>query len=271
MQGSEVMVAGVQDAAGEAGMLFTPMLGGLAGLAPAIGLAGTGAGAAVLVAGAVGGGGDEDPLAVSITSGTQSVGHIVNGADYADGIEIGGTGTPGASGVITVGDVSQNVVVDGNGNWEVSFDSGQLPGGEYQSVVEVTLAAGGETVTDMDVLVVDTVADVDVAADIVEGDGMVNFEEESDGVTLTGTSQPGSTVVVTVGGADYDAQVDGNGGWAVDIDSGTLQQGEYDLDVTMTATDTNGNSATTSDTIHIDTVTSLTLGTSGVGGADGNY
>ena len=65
---------------------------------------------------------------VEITSGTQGVGHVVDGDDYADGIDIGGTGTPGASGVITVGGVSQNVEVDGQGHWNVNFAHGEIAG-----------------------------------------------------------------------------------------------------------------------------------------------
>jgi hypothetical protein len=35
--------------------------------------------------------------------------------DYEDGVEIIGTGTPGATGTITVGGVSHDVTVDGRG------------------------------------------------------------------------------------------------------------------------------------------------------------
>lgn len=292
VQGSEVMVAGVEAAGAEAGMMFAPVLGGLAGLGSTLGMAGAGVGAAVLVAGAAGADeAGEDPaepvvdpaepvvvggvdpssggLEVAITSGTESAGHVVNAEDYADGIEIGGTGTPGASGIITVGGVSQAVEVDGEGNWVAHFDSSELADGEYEETVQIVLTADGLSATATDVLVVDTVAEVSVQADIVEGDGMVSNDEESDGVTLTGTTQPGSTVVVSVDGTDYDATVTDAGEWSVDLASGTLAQGEYDLEVTVTATDGNGNTASTTDTVHIDTVTDVTLSTAGVGGDDG--
>lgn len=284
VQGSEVMVAGVEAAGAEAGMMFAPVLGGLAGLGSTLGMAGAGVGAAVLVAGAAGADeAGEDPaepvvdpaepvvvggvdpssggLEVAITSGTESAGHVVNAEDYADGIEIGGTGTPGASGIITVGGVSQAVEVDGEGNWVAHFDSSELADGEYEETVQIVLTADGLSATATDVLVVDTVAEVSVQADIVEGDGMVSNDEESDGVTLTGTTQPGSTVVVSVDGTDYDATVTDAGEWSVDLASGTLAQGEYDLEVTVTATDGNGNTASTTDTVHIDTVTDVTLST----------
>jgi hypothetical protein len=190
---------------------------------------------------------------------------VVNGEDYEDGIDIGGNGTPGATGVITVGGVSQNVTVDGVGHWNASFTTDELPGGEYEEDVSIILTSGDSTVTATDVLVVDTIAQVSVAVDIVETDGTVSFAEESDGITLTGTTQPGSTVVVTVDGNDYNATVTG-GTWSVDLESGTIAQGEYDLNVSVTATDGYGNTATTSDVVHIDTVTSVTVDTSAAGG-----
>ena len=190
---------------------------------------------------------------------------MVDGDDYEDGIDIGGTGTPGATGVITVGGVSQQVTVDGVGNWSASFTTDELPGGEYEEDVSITLTSGDQAATANDVLVVDTVAEVSVAADIVEADGAVSFAEESDGITLTGTTQAGSTVVVTVDGIDYDATVTG-GTWSVDLESGVISQGEYDLSVAVTATDNHGNTATTTDVVHIDTVTSVTVDTSAAGG-----
>lgn len=171
VQGSEVMVAGVEAAGAEAGMMFAPVLGGLAGLGSTLGMAGAGVGAAVLVAGAAGADeAGEDPaepvvdpaepvvvggvdpssggLEVAITSGTESAGHVVNAEDYADGIEIGGTGTPGASGIITVGGVSQAVEVDGEGNWVAHFDSSELADGEYEETVQIVLTADGLSATD---------------------------------------------------------------------------------------------------------------------------
>ncbi len=56
---SDMQVAGVV-AADEAGMMFSPLLGGLAGIAPAIGAAGAALGAAAIAGVADGGGGGDD-------------------------------------------------------------------------------------------------------------------------------------------------------------------------------------------------------------------
>ncbi|WP_458790161.1 BapA/Bap/LapF family prefix-like domain-containing protein [Yoonia sp. MH D7] len=297
MRGNELQVAGVEAADGEVGMLFAPLLGGLGGLGPVAGLgAAAVVGGATLVAGGKDGGGtdpvdptpvdptpvdptpvDPTPLdptpvdptlvppVVNITTGTQSAGHVVNKADYTDGIDIGGTGTPGATGVITVRGVSQNVVVDGQGSWNAHFENGELPDGDYVSDVSITVTNAGLTATAVDKLDVDTVVDVTINANIVETDGTVSFAEESDGVTITGTTDVNTTVVVTIDGIDYDAVVT-DSSWSLNLDAGVIKQGEYDLKITATATDQYGNTGSSAEVVHIDTVTSVTLDTSATGG-----
>ena len=205
------------------------------------------------------------PLEVAITGGTQGAGVLVNNADYIDGVEISGTGTAGASGVVTAGGVSHHVTVDGNGNWSTTYTPAELAGGEYQTGVSVTLTDGTKTATATDTLVLDTIASVSVSVDTVETDGIVSFVEEADGVTITGTTEAGSTVVVRIDGVNYNAVVTGEN-WSLNLPAGTIDQGEYDLNVRVTATDAHGNTATVSDVVHIDTVTSLTLDTSAAGG-----
>ena len=62
--------------------------------------------------------------------------------DYEDGVEIIGTGTPGATGTITVGGVSHDVTVDGTGNWTTTYTPAELVGGEYSEGVSITLTDG---------------------------------------------------------------------------------------------------------------------------------
>ena len=106
--------------------------------------------------------------------------------------------------------------------------------------------------------------DVSVDVDIVETDGTVSFAEEADGVTLTGATDPGTTVVVTIDNVDYDAVVTG-GSWSLDLAAGTIAQGQYDLEVTVSATDEYGNTGTATGLVVIDTVTSVTIDTSAAG------
>ncbi len=292
VQAADLPLAGVEPAT-EAGMLGVPLMAGLNGLGLGLPLAAAG-GAAVLLGGGkgdkpvddvktVGGGGGTDPdgpstpdevdpdvdpvgpPSVAITGGTKSQGHTVNAEDHADGVEITGTGTPGVSGTITVGDVTKDITVDADGNWTATFTTDEVDGGEYEQNVTVQVSDGGGSASATDVLVVDTFTTVSFDASTVEGDGTVNHAEESDGVTLTGTTQAGSSVVVRFGGVEYDATVSGTS-WSLDVSSGVFAQGEYDVDITVTATDEHGNTATTTDTLSIDTITDVTLDTSAAGG-----
>jgi len=125
----------------------------------------------------------------------------------------------------------------------------------------VAAAGGALLLSGTSGAVLDTTTNVTFDASTVETDGIVNFVEESDGVVLTGTTEAGASVVVSFAGASYEASVSGTT-WTLDVDADVLAQGEYDLEIAVKATDQHGNTASTTDTLHIDTVTSLTIDTS---------
>ncbi len=259
--------AGVAD--DHAGMLATPVMGALGGLFPWLGIGGAAAGAAIIGGGGGGGGGgDGGPHPaphVEITGGTEGAGDVVNQVDYSDGVEITGNGDPGATVTVTIGDKSHETLVTEDGHWEVVFTTDEVAPGEYTEPVTVTISNGNGSATVTDTLVVDTVAHVSFDASHVEGDGVVNREERADGVVLTGTVEAGSTVVVTTGGMDYTATVTG-GTWTVTLPATNVAFGEYTLPVTVTATDAVGNTATVTDTIRIDTETTIVMATGFIGG-----
>ena len=266
MRGADVMLADSyvpQD--DEVGMLGAA----LGGLAPIFGWGGAAAaGAAALVVGGEGGGGDDGPAApeVSVTAGTGANEHVVNEEDHADGVEIAGTGTVGATIEVTIDGVTETTTVDENGQWEVVFDPSDIATGEYSVPVEVTATNEGGSTTVTDTLIVDTIIGVDMSA-TGGADGVINATEHSDGVTLSGTVTGGDSVTVTIEGNDYVATVTG-ATWTLDLASGVLGEGEYDVDVTVTATDAAGNSSSSTSTITVDTVTSVTVDTTTIGGSD---
>ena len=159
------------------------------------------------------------------------------------------------------------MTVDGNGDWTIVIPATDLPSGEYDLPVSATVTTEGGTITHTGTLDVDTLAEVTFSADTVETDGTVNFVEESDGVVLTGTTQAGSTVVVTFGGSSYNAVVTGET-WTLNLPAGTLPTGDLgtSVDITVTATDNHGNTATVTDTLEIDTITGVTITPIAAGG-----
>lgn len=207
---------------------------------------------------------------IAVTSGTQSVDDFFNATSFAEGVTLTGTGEAGASVVVTIAGIAQTTTVTQDGTWSVSWAAGTLDAGEYSTDVQiVTSDAYGNTTTVSDVLVVDTVADVTIDTQNVEGDGIVNGEERLDGVTLTGTAQPGSTVVVTFGTGTRDATVDADGNWTCDFPMAEIPTGELSATVTAVATDSFGNSSTVSGEVEVDTLVRDFGFTGTTGGADG--
>ncbi|WP_036797417.1 Ig-like domain-containing protein [Leisingera caerulea] len=193
--------------------------------------------------------------AVEIDPGQAGGDDLVNGSEAASALTLTGTGEPGASVSVTVEGVTRSATVDADGNWAAEFEAGSLPAGEYDTTVSVTSTdAAGNTATATAGLRVDTLVDpLTLESGSIEGDNVVNNTEHSDGVTLTGTVEPGSTVVVQLGSATETATVDAGGNWSVDFAASDIAQGSYEADITVTATDAAGNTSEISDTLTIDT------------------
>ncbi len=279
------------DGVGMLGVL--PFLGGL-GLWPLAGIA------AAAVIPAIAGGGDDDPtvlnngeerpetpetpetpdapitpetpttpevppLTGTILTGTVEAGDVVNREDREDGVDITGTGTVGATIVVTIDGETQTTIINEDGNWNVVFGPDQITEGTYQVDVVVVVSNETGTLQIDDALRVDTEITVTFDEDSVGGDGTVNLDENSDVVTLSGTTDLGSSVVVTVDGVEYDAIVTETG-WICGFPGGTFNPGEYVQNVSVTATDSVGNTATVTGDFVVDTVTTVTLDTNTFGG-----
>lgn len=203
-----------------------------------------------------------------VTEGTLSVGETVNAEEHADGHVIAGTGEAGAIIEVSIGGTTHSTTVSAEGNWSVTFASSEIATGEYETEVTVTSTdARGNSVTQTDILSVDTEGSVTLGGP-VEGDNIVNANEVSDGITLTGTADAESQVVVSFQGIDRIVTADTSGNWSVDFAAGEIASGEYDAPVTVTATDVEGNTSSTSGSVRVDTQTSASINDSQIGGDD---
>ena len=270
LRGSEVQLAGynevypVED--DQVGMLAAPLLAGIGGVGAGVGAGAAAIGGAAIVSGLTGGGsGGGSGVYVTAQTGAAAEDTVVNSNDYDNGIELGGTGTPGGEVTVTVGGVTETTTVGEDGTWEVVFQPGDLPGGEYTETAIVTITSGGETSTTTAEIVVDTVATVTLNEGANGGDLLINAQELAGGVTLSGTVETGSTVMVTVGGMAYESTVTG-GTWSLTLPDGAVETGEYNLDVTVSVTDAYGNTSDISGSVAIDTETSVSMSTSAIGG-----
>lgn len=197
---------------------------------------------------------DTDAPTVIITEGTQSVGDIVSGDEQASGTVITGTGEAGASVTLEIDGETQTTTVAEDGTWSVTFTSTQISTGEYETDITITTTdAHGNSTVSTDVLEVDTETSVTIDTGLSGGDDIITAAEAAAGVAITGTAEAGATVQVTVEGVTRTTTAESDGTWTVTYADGTLPDGEYTADISVTSTDEVGNTATTSSTIEVDT------------------
>ncbi|PTQ73313.1 Ig-like domain-containing protein [Celeribacter persicus] len=179
----------------------------------------------------------------------------VNLSEMQSGVTLTGTGEAGASITVTVEGVTRTTTVTEDGSWSVTYESGTLPEGTYNTEVSATstdLAGNSTTATGM--FEIDTETGVAIDAGHSGGDETVNLSESQQAMSFTGTAEAGATVVVTLAGVSVTTVADANGTWTATYAAGTLAGGEYDTTLTAVATDAAGNTATSTSTVHVDTV-----------------
>ncbi|MCT4555963.1 MAG: Ig-like domain-containing protein [Pelagimonas sp.] len=202
---------------------------------------------------------------VNLGNGPLTGDDVISDAELNAGVTLTGTTQAGSTVTVTIGGVTLPATVDANGNWSVSFGSGDLTAGSYatQALISSTDLAGN-TVTATHDFNVDTEVSVTLNTGSVATDGVVNASERAPGVLLTGTAEPGSSVSVTVAGTELTATVAANGDWSVTIPTALVPEGETSLAVSATATDIAGNSSVAIGTIAIDTTTNVGVMTANV-------
>lgn len=212
---------------------------------------------------------DTTPPTINVTEGTESVDDYFNAASHAGGVTIAGTGEVGATVDVTVEGVTHTTTVDENGNWSVDFSTSEIGGGEYttEATIVTTDSFGNSSQPYTETVVIDTETDAGLDAGLSNGDDVVNSGEASNagGVAVTGTAEPGASVVVNVDGKNYTTTATDAGTWSVTIPQGGLAEGTYDVPITVTATDGFGNVDTATGSLHVDTESSVDLSTAQTG------
>ncbi|APZ53305.1 Ig-like domain-containing protein [Salipiger abyssi] len=180
---------------------------------------------------------------------------IVNAAEASDGVVVTGTSTPGQAVAVTLGDAAMTVTTDADGVWSAAFAAAEIPAGTYTADITATITdAAGNTLTRSDGVGIDTeVVNFGLSDDPIETDDVVNAAEAADGVTLTGTTEPGSSVTVTFEGTERAATVDAAGNWSASFTAAEIPAGQYDAVAEVSTTDAAGNTASASARFAVDT------------------
>jgi len=193
----------------------------------------------------------------SVTVNTATVGGdgTINGAEHADGVSFTGTAQAGSLVEVTVGTVTQTVTATDDGTWSASFSSAELEAGEYTGDVSVVATdVHGNTASTSGTFEVDTfVRDFSITSSTGGADGVINAEEAGEALTVSGMTEPGSTVVVELGGATATAVVGADGSWTATFPAGSIASGTYTETMTATATDAAGNVDTATTSVTVDT------------------
>jgi large repetitive protein len=244
-------VAVSEEPAGQ-GLLAPALLGGgLGGGGLAAGLLGGG----LLLGGGGGGGsgGGARPLpTVDNPSRTETVTTNTVNRD----LTITGTGVAGDTVVVTIGNQTQTTTIKTDNTWTVTFPGTTLPpDGTYDSNVVVTPPTGNPIELDGPDYIIDlTPPPITLVSGFEKNGDVENLVEHADGVTLTGTSESGATLSVTVSGTTKTVTVGANGSWSVNFSTTELPGGEYTVPAVIKATDALGNVTIVNDKVVVDTV-----------------
>lgn len=213
---------------------------------------------------------DTTPPPLAITSGTTASGEIITEIEFDGGATVTGTTEAGATVVLIAGGVSHVADVDAQGNWSVTLSSSTFERGEYIADIQVIATDSfNNSTTVNDGIEIDTVSGVTVNTTTIETDGIINADERTDGVEVTGTTDPGSNVVVEMNGYTRTATVDAQGNWSVTFIATEIPVGERNMTINATATDEVGNVSNASGEVRLDTWVRNFDITSQAGGSDG--
>ena len=184
---------------------------------------------------------------------------VINGVEHAAGATFTGTAQAGSSVVVTIGTVSTTVTATSGGTWSASFSSSQLASGEYDGTVSVVSTdTYGNVANATCSFEVDTfVRDFAITSSTGGADGVINAEESANALTVSGTTEPGSTVTVELGGITVPAVVAADGSWTATFAAGSVASGTYTATMTATATDAAGNVDTATTSVQVDTEAGL--------------
>jgi hypothetical protein len=213
---------------------------------------------------------DMTPPAVQTSFGTTTQNDIENLSEYANGVSLGGTGEVGANIKVVINGHTQTTTVGQNGQWSVTFAKTQIAAGQHYelpAVITATDALGNKTVLNQ-TIAIDTVSTL--AINQVAGNDILNALENDRAITVTGMAEKGSTdVMVTWNGITLPATVNpATGAWTVNFAAGLFGDIQStQTQITVTAKDAAGNSASASRNVRVDTLAEVDV-TSGQIGSD---
>jgi len=201
-----------------------------------------------------------DTTAPVVTINTVADDNILNTSEQGQAQIISGTASGAAAGdvvSVTVGGQTFTGVVQADGSWSVGVPAsvvGLLGEGNHNITVSVTDAAGNTGSATHGITLSGNPPEFTVHA--ISQDNVLNAQEAMQPLSLTGTSTlpDGSAITVTLNNVNYQTVV-ANGSWSVQVPvSDVLQLANTLYTVSVSGTDSVGNSGSAEATLLVDTV-----------------
>ncbi|MER5172119.1 Ig-like domain-containing protein [Thioclava kandeliae] len=189
---------------------------------------------------------------VAFSSASVTSDNIVNAAEASAGFTLSGTtDTDAASVTVTLNGKSYDAVVAEDGSWTATVTDSALADGTYTATVTATDFAGN-VATDTKAVTVDSSISVGINSTQM-ADNVISGSETT-GVILTGTAEALSTVTISFGSGTRTVVAGEDGTWSANFAASEVPADTDMAEISATATDSYGNTATTSQTIKVDTV-----------------
>ncbi|WP_096977920.1 BapA-related adhesin SiiEA [Escherichia coli] len=197
----------------------------------------------------------------TLTISTVSDDDIINNTEKTQDLTISGGSSGLAIGTtvtVMLNGLAYSATTDSSGNWSVTVPAsavGALGEAVYQISASATDSAGNNGSTTHTVNVESLLPGVII--NTVAGDDIINAAEIAVAQTIsgqvTGTAVAGNTVIVTIGGNQYNATVQPDLSWSVSVPANVLQAlGNGELTISASVTNGVGNTGTATHDIVID-------------------
>ncbi|WP_459920985.1 Ig-like domain-containing protein [Enterobacter vonholyi] len=187
---------------------------------------------------------------------------VINSVEHGQAQIVSGSATGANVGdkvVITLGSHQYTTTVDASGNWSVGVPASvisALTDGTVTLSATITDSAGNSSTQTHDVVV--NTASVALTVNTLSGDDVINAAEAGSSLVINGSSAQfasGTQVTVTLNGKSYTATIQSDGTWTTTVpvaDVSALADGAS-YQVSVSAQDSAGNSASATHTISVDT------------------
>ncbi|MEP9039244.1 Ig-like domain-containing protein [Enterobacter hormaechei] len=203
-----------------------------------------------------------DTTVPQLTINAVSDDDVINSAEHAQALIVTGSVTGAAAGdvvTVTINNKDYTATLDASGKWNVGVpaaDVSALTAGDHTITAALTDKAGNSNSTTHEVEV-NLTAPV-LTIDTVSGDDVINNTEKTQDLTISGTASglaTGAVVTVILNGKAYSATVATNVQWTTTVPASEVGQlGEALYTVSASATDSVGNSTSTSHTVNVESV-----------------